>query len=224
MRYVLILLMLMMLTACGGGESPATEDANAQPTPFVPEGTQVGVNPVSDENVPIIETLIAEEIAAQNPQPYIPPLPTVGEGGLPVPPIGTLVASQTENVQAGVPFDYIYMTQIGGVNNENITIQIYKDGRVTINDRTGVISQENIEELIRHIDALNFFGLQGTFMGPAPRPNEYVYQIFIKRGGQERLLNAQDGYMPIEFASFLGYVRAVAESLSPLPPTSTPTP
>ncbi|PJF27024.1 MAG: hypothetical protein CUN52_15080 [Phototrophicales bacterium] len=116
------------------------------------------------------------------------------------------------------------MTQIGGVNNENITIQIYKDGRVTINDRTGVISQENIEELIRHIDALNFFGLQGTFIGPAPRPNEYVYQIFIKRGGQERLLNAQDGYMPIEFASFLGDVRAVAESLSPLPATSTPTP
>lgn len=224
MRYVLIIVILFTFTACQGGGDATTqpEESLATNTPFVPEGTQVGVSEVNPDDVPVIETLIAEEIAGQNPTPFAIPLATTEGQELPVPPVGTLVASQTEDLQAGTGFDYIYMTQTGGVNNESIVIEIYSDGRATINDREGMISRENIIELVRNIDALNYFGVQGTFMGPAPRPNEYVYQIYIKRGGAERLINAQDGYMPIEFSSFLGYVRSVAESLSTTPPTATP--
>ncbi len=224
MRYVLIIVILLTFTACQGGGDATTEpeESSATNTPFAPEGTQVGVSEVDPEDVPVIETLIAEEIAAQNPAPPIIPLATTEGQELPIAPVGTLIASQTEDVQAGTGFDYIYMTQTGGVNNESIVIEIYSDGRAKLNDREGIITRENIVELVRNIDSLNFFGLQGTFMGPAPRPNEYVYQIYIKRGGLERLINAQDGYMPIEFSSFLGYVRAVAEGLSTTPATATP--
>ena len=226
MRYVLIIVILFTFTACqGGGDvTPQPEESSATNTPFVPEGTQVGVSEVNPDDVPIIETLIAEEIAAQNPPSFVIPLATTEGEALPVPPVGTLVASQTEDVQAGTGFDYIYMTQTGGANNESIVIEIYGDGRAKLNNREGMISRDNIVELVRNIDSLNFFGLQGTFMGPAPRPNEYVYQIYVKRGGMERLINAQDGYMPIEFSSFLGYVRVVAEGLSTTSVISTPNP
>lgn len=219
MRYVLIVVMVCLITACqGGGDETVTN------VPSIPEGTQVGVSDVDPENVPIIETLIAQEVAAQNPTPFAIPLPTTEGEALPVPPVGTLIASRTEDVQAGTGFDYIYMTQTGGASNERIVVEIYDDGRAKFNDREGTVTNENIAELARHLDRLNFFGLQGTFMGPAPRPNEYVYQIYVKRGSVERLINAQDGYMPLEFSTFLGFVRSVAESLSPLPPTSTATP
>lgn len=224
MRYVLIIVILLTFTACqsGGDATQQPEESSATNTPFVPEGTQVGISEVNPDDVPVIETLIAEEIAAQNPPSFVIPLATTEGEALPVAPVGTLVASKTEDVQAGTGFDYIYMTQTGGASNESIVIEIYGDGRATINDRSGTVSRESIVELVRTIDTLNFFGLQGTFMGPAPRPNEYVYQIYVKRGGMERLINAQDGYMPIEFSSFLGYVRVVAEGLSTTPPTATP--
>ncbi|MDX2078154.1 MAG: hypothetical protein SFZ02_17110 [bacterium] len=212
MRYLLICLMLIMLTACGGGEEPtAIPNTDAPPTVFVPQNTPVGIVEIAPENTTTIETLIAEEVSAQNPQPFVPTLAPVEEGGLAVPLAGTLVASQTEDPQAGSAFDYIYFVQEGGANNERIVIEIYSDGRTKRNDQEGTIGQDRIIEIIRAMDALNYFGLQGTFLGPAPRPDEYIYQIYIKRGANERLINAQDGYIPIEFVQFMSTIRNVVE-------------
>ena len=224
MRYLLIGLMVILLAACGGGDSSTVTNTDVPPTVFIPQGTQVGVVPVSSENVPAIETLIAEEIVAQNPQPFVIPSPdfTLEVGELPVPLVGTLVASATEDPQAGQVFDYIYMTQTGGSNNEQIVIELYGDGRAKFNDREGQISQDAIAQIVSAMDDINYFGLQGTFMGPAPRPNEYVYQIYIQRGGNERLINAQDEYMPIEFMGLLSLVRNVAEGLQPASAEATP--
>jgi len=202
----------MMLSACGGGETTPEPTVDIQPTSFVPEGTQVGVIDVAPENVTGVETLIAEEIAAQNPQPFAPTLlPVEEEGALPVPLAGTLVASETEDPQAGLAFDYIYLLQEGGSNNERIIAEIYGDGRTTFNTREGKIGQDTIIEIIRAIDELNYFGIQGTFLGPAPRPNEYNYTIVVQRGANSRRINAQDGYIPMEFIRFLAQIRNIAE-------------
>jgi hypothetical protein len=224
MRYLLIFLMLMMLSACGGGETTPEPIVDIPPTSFVPEGTQVGVVDVAPENITGVETLIAEEISAQNPQPFAPTLlPVEEEGALPVPLAGTLVASETEDPQAGLAFDYIYLLQEGGSNNERIVSEIYGDGRTTFNAREGKIGQDALIEIIRAIDELNYFGIQGTFLGPAPRPNEYTYTIVVQRGANSRRINAQDGYIPMEVMQFMAQIRTIAESAPALAPTSTPT-
>lgn len=216
MRYLLIGLIIILLAGCGGGEpTEVVQNTDALPTVFVPEGTQVGIVEVSSENAPAIETLIAEEIAAQNPQPFVPPTlaATLEEGALPAPLVGTLVASVTEDPQAGRIFDYIYMTQTGGSENVQIVVEIYGDGRAKYNDKEGRISQDAINQIVVLMDELNYFGLVGTFIGPAPRPNEYTYQIYIQRGGIDRLINAQDGYIPVEFTGLLSLVRNSAETI-----------
>ena len=126
---------------------------------------------------------------------------------------GTLVASETEEVEPIPDFQQITLTQQGGRNNTVIRIDIYADGRVVWGDQTGFVDANTIAELNQAIRELNFFGLQGTYLGPPSNNDGYTYRIVVNSGVIERAINGQDGFMPAELIRFLGMVRSIGDSV-----------
>lgn len=205
MRRSLILLVALILAACGsGGDSEETsvpDSVSSSPVASTSEAplevTAVGAG-ITDED---LETLLPPPVT-----PIVFPTQTpASEGALPVPLPQTLVASETEDVVPRGDFDYIYFRQTGGEDGIEIVIEFFGDGRVTYNGEEGTIAEANIANLNTLINDLNFFGLQGTMMSAAPSGSEtYYYQVYIQRGNQQRSINSQDGFMPREYIAFLG--------------------
>jgi hypothetical protein len=205
--WYLILLSAFVLAACGGGDdndSTNGDNANVLPTSAA---TAVDGQGVEDETT-------FDEIAEQSfvePAPYVPATQTPSsEGALPVPLPGTLVASETEDPNVGLTFDYIFFQQTGGSENTTTVVEIYSDGRVVRDGETFTVSQNVITQLDQMIDSLNFFGLQGTMLGPPGPETSYRYRVGVTRGAETRAINAQDGFIPDEFAAFLGSIRNAA--------------
>lgn len=176
----------LFLAACGGGDTPTQEQPPA--------------NPTEEDIPPERATFEATYDSILNP----PPQPTLGgvvpteEGALEVPLPGTLVASATEDPDAGLVFDRITFVQQGGGNSATMSIEILQDGTVILDGVTSSISQEAILDLDNALDQLNFFGMQGAFMGPARSEGVYQYTLTVKRGELERMIRAEEGYMPPE--------------------------
>jgi hypothetical protein len=179
------MVLALALAACGGGGDKAT-DAPVQDATSDPNAS------AGDSGDVIAEIL--------TPQPEIQPqgVPGDDEGALEVPLPGTLVASATEDPDAGLIFDQITFTMSGGANDTSFTVELLQNGTVT---RDGVVSQvgtDVVYEIDAMLDELNFFGLQGSYLGPPADEDVYQYRIEVVRGGASRLINAQDGYLPTE--------------------------
>ena len=203
MRYTayLILILALVMAACGGDNG---DSGSPVPSP----------TPLSDEAL----TFQAEMVEVLTDETALPPLATqtpASESALVIALPGTLVASETEDPDPRGPFDYIYMQQQGGRENTTIIIEIYGDGRVTRDGMEGRISPDQIAGLNEAINTLNFFGMQGTLLGPPGGEDTYTYRVSIQRGAQARTVNAQDGYMPDEFIQLLGLIRRAGDSVSP---------
>ena len=191
---VLIMVLVLLLTACGGDEDNATSSSN---------------EPVSDEAA----TFAAEVDDVLTDATLVPPASPADDSSLVVAPPGVLVASETEDPEPRGMFDYIYMTQEGGRENTVTTIEIYGDGRIVRNSVEGRIGTEAINEIDATINEINFFGMQGTLLGPPGGEDVYYYRLVVQRGFQARTITAQDGYIPNEFLNLLSLIRQVGESI-----------
>jgi hypothetical protein len=209
MRYALYVIMIftLLLTACNGGG----DDSNGQTSGDAPQDEQTFD--------PTFEAQIQEE-ATDVPLELIPTLTPAGESALVVPLPGTLVASETEDPEPGGIFDSVYLRQEGGQNDIITITEVFSDGRVIRDGVEGLVDQISIMEIDNAINTLNFFGMQGTLMGPPGDDNTYVYRVFVVSGDNERAIMAQDGYMPPEFMALLTLVRQAGDAV---PPTATPT-
>lgn len=230
MRRHLIVLLILILAACGSDDNQQPEqpanptqapaDAVQPPQDAPPEGT-------ADPDVNVETTLSFEELVqdvlGEPPTPQIFPTVTLSEGALPVPLPGTLVASETEEAQPNPgPFDRITFLQTGGTNDIIISFEITSDGIVERDGQTASVSPDVIQRLDQMIDDLNFMGLQGTFMGPAPNDDVYQYRIAVIDGDSSRAVWSQDGFMPDQYREFLGLIRTVGDSVITAPEVGEP--
>jgi len=189
----LLILSALFLAACNGGGSPADD----QPTD---SGNQ-NPPPAATQNI----VIVTRE-------------PTLEDGQLPVPLPGTLVASATEDPDIGLVFDHIEFTQTRLSDDSTLTIEIFQDGRVVRDGETLTISEDEIFQIDIIIDELNFFGMQGNFLGPsADSGGQYRYRVRVERAGVARAVTAQDGFMPQELKDFLV---AIVQAGVPSQPTS----
>lgn len=203
---VVVLMSLLLLAACGGDDSQGGSAGDPAETDEASSGQAESQD---DED----ETLTLDELEARvraTPVPYVSPTPRF-EGGLPVAPPGTLVASETESPLAGEVFDTVTFRQEGGPNNAELTIEISSDGRVVRNDVTTTIPESEVAALNERLAEIKFFGMQGTFLGAVPKEQDYRYQMRVVMGGQQRTINAQASYMPNELKSLFAYVRGLGE-------------
>ncbi|GAB4521334.1 MAG: hypothetical protein OHK0046_32590 [Anaerolineae bacterium] len=222
LRFVYIIMSALLLAACGGGGND--ENAPAQSTPVSQnptatveilvdeEGREFALPPADEGDS--FEDQVGNILEAQNAQvPVLPTQTPASEGALPVPLPGTLVASETQEVEPIPDFTSITFNQVDGETGTTFGFQIFGDGRVVLPDgRSTVVSAETIAQLNQTIRDLNFFGLQGTYLGPPAEARKYRYQITVESGSIARTINAQDGFIPVELRQFLAAVRAIGES------------
>lgn len=215
LTFILLLMGSLILAACGGGgSSDDAESAEAATTvPQAPAGPDESMPTGPDdpgEEVPGLDELEAE-VGPERPM-VIPTQTPAGEGALPVVPPGTLIASETQDpeIEAG-RFEYIFFEQTGGPNDQTITIEIFDNGSMNYNDLSGAVDAATIELLNQRLDEINFFGLQATYMGPPGGDEIYQYRLLVRQGGIEKMINAQDGYIPREVVALLSLVRQTAE-------------
>jgi hypothetical protein len=132
----------------------------------------------------------------------------IPEGGLEIPGVGTLVASETEDPYFGQPFTKIALVTTKGTAESRVEIILNGDGTYTRNGTAGVLSATRVEAIRTALDELNFFGLQGTMLGPGGGGNEAAaqYGLSIERGGFARSIVSMDGYMPQQYLEFVGLI------------------
>lgn len=128
-----------------------------------------------------------------------------------LPPAGTLVISNNPNPDAGMVFDDLTFTRTGGLSGETISITLTGAGVLTRNGVTSQVSSDQITQLVKAIDDMDFFGLDGVFTAPGTSPDAYHYSLTIERNGSARMINAEDGFIPPELAKMFGLVTALGQ-------------
>ncbi|MCU0496615.1 MAG: hypothetical protein MUF87_04595 [Anaerolineae bacterium] len=191
------------ISACGGNEGSTTE-----PLPTVVNANSTDPAPTMDTSVTLVLPPTITILPQDTPTPEI----TI-EGALPIPGPRTLVASQTEDPNANVPFTQITLIRtegpiFGGSPQPPLNIEIQANGTVTYGEASGQLAQAEIDQINTLIREVNFFGMQNNFISEAPvtGSDEYVYQLTILRGEQERLMTARDGFLPQELRDMLAYI------------------
>ncbi len=197
---ILLVLVMLVLAACGGGgDTDDTGDAG--------EGEQTDIPSEGDE----IPLDTGEVTPTDNPYIVIvTPRSPEDEFALEVPLPGTLVASATEDPDAALIFDRIVLTRTGGPTGETLEIELLSDGTIIRNGVTGATTYERIIVIDDIIDELNFFGMQGALIGPGGDSEVYRYTIRVYRGDSNRMITAEDGYIPNEFQRLLSTIITTA--------------
>lgn len=194
MRWRILLFIIAMLTI--GACTPAEES-----TPVASDGEGAAAVDTSPEPTPQAIVVVTRNFDDE---------PTA-EGALPIPIPGTLVASETEDPDAGLIFDRIYLVRTGIESGEAIRdeIELLQDGQFTRNGRSGIADTNTIARIDEWIDTVNFYGMQGAMLGPSSETDDYRYSLTIERNGLERTINSQDGFMPIAYMNLLGEILLV---------------
>ncbi|MEQ8672208.1 MAG: hypothetical protein RLP44_10360 [Aggregatilineales bacterium] len=218
------LLSVFMLTACGGGgdDTPAPEGATPEAQNQSPVEEFSGDD--VDAETPNADATYYNEfgtiIPPEQVTPYVQqPLSSGGLDGFYAPPVGVLGAASTEEPIPGEArasgFDYIFYEQSGGINDETLRIEVYSDGRVTLDGESVAPARSaEIEAIATLMDEINFFGMQGTFLGPAATDDTYYYRMGASQNeGLSRLIQARDGFMPPEIIRLFALVRGLVEDI-----------
>lgn len=180
MRPILLLLLagLLIMAACAPEE--------ASPTAALPEATLEPTAPIG-----VVVTRAPVDEAG-------------GDFALPEAGVGTLVASETEDPNAGLIFDRVRLTRSGGPRSEEgVVLEIFQNGSYTRNGASGSISQQEVARLDALLDEINFFGLQGNMLGPSGEDPAYRFTLTVVRGADERTIQSQDGWMPQAYIQLL---------------------
>jgi hypothetical protein len=126
-----------------------------------------------------------------------------------LPPVGTMIAPATEDPEAGLIFDVVYLEQTGGFTGIPLTVEIHSDGRLVRDGVEGRVTPEQVAEIDNIIKEIKFFGIQGQFEPAAANPDAYLYKISVDRGGASRTINAQDGFTPEPLLRLINAVSAL---------------
>lgn len=206
------LLLLVSLAACTGGSPtsviPTLAVTNTppspQPTATLPddqgpeEGTvrPTDVAPIDNPTATIDPTLAAT--IEQINQAAATSGAAVGAPSIEPPLVGTINAPATEDANAGLTFDEIYFSQIGGIAGTTLIIYVYPDGRVLRDDQQFTITPDQVRAIDDKLDEINFFGMQGSFTSAGGSADTYTYELSVARGEDTRNIVAEDGLIPPE--------------------------
>ncbi|TVR22171.1 MAG: hypothetical protein EA396_06700 [Anaerolineaceae bacterium] len=169
MRYILLGLLILLLAACGGNgdDSAGEEEAATQPPSAV----------IGAPDEAALEALIQEAAGMAEPVP-------------------TPEAIVTEEPAPDQRFDWITFRWTGGIDDLDITLAVYSDGRIVRGGVESRISDEQIERLHDLLLQTDFFsfGLQAAFI--PPRPERYSYEISVQRGDSVAEVQFTDDRIP----------------------------
>lgn len=232
MPVLLLLALLLTVSGCGGGATATPELPTEVPLGDNPPGDAAtpdgsgntggdplnptvevadGANPENLVTQPFsgglaflltqpAETPILETVTAQ---------PTI-EGALVPGGVGTMVVSATEDPDAGVPFLRIRLERslgplVGGAPLPPMVIELNGNGGITVNGKSGTVTQQVLDQLNAQIREMNYFGISGDFLGvtPVEGTDEYLYVLTVERGDLLQMLTLRDRLMPQPLRTFV---------------------
>jgi hypothetical protein len=205
----------LLLVGCGGNTPPATTEA--PPVADLVTTSEVTTEPTFAGPTVDLQITAPPEGATQPPFPTIRP---TFEGEIIALDSRTLVASRTEDPNAGMPFTSIRIERNGSNSsfglmtpNPPLIIDIQGNGQVTFGDLQGQIPQQTLDQMNERIRTIDFFGISGDFIGVLPLEGleEYIYKVTIIRGDLTRSIDARDSVMPQELRDFIAYLFQTAQ-------------
>lgn len=208
---IILCVFTALLASCSGGETPPTAMPSVEPPVSTPIDTPDPGAP------PTVISPFGTLPPAPSAPPDLGPRPEVtGVDDQPKPGgIGTLVAVGTVNPDLPTGFDKIILVRTGGPADENgqsiqEVIILERSGAISRNGINGVASARATAEISTMIDAINIFAIQANFTGSVPLegPTAYIYQMQVEIGPSERLLTAQDGFIPEPLEAIIAAVMA----------------
>ncbi len=233
MRYALLIGLLMLLVACSGDsnddqELPTALPTNTspppageiQPTPANPEalaGVTVGPEGqlegvVQDEPTTPEPTAVVVgadfEARADGTDPEVVRGPTGVPMIVPASPEPGAQAFVTEEVEPIGDFEVVELVQSGGRNDIETTIEIFADGRVVQDGQEGMVDPNTVQRLNQMIRSMDFYGMQGTFIGPPGDEAGYTYRLYVSASETARSITMRDGYLTPELQDMLGLIVA----------------
>lgn len=202
---LLLMIVILALAACTGGEAPAESTA-------VPE---------ESTDVPA-EVAPTQAVIVVTRDPNDSPFGAVDEE-----------VEVTEDPNPDALFDSIRIIRMGGGDGvETIELELRQDGSYVRNGTAGVISPENVLEVDAQLDEVQFFRMNGDMLGPGGDDRAFTYGVTVERAGSRRTIQADDRYMPIVFKEFVARVLQIGVGPQSTPiqrpteqsPTEPPTP
>ncbi len=185
LKTLCVLCALLLLASCGGGDAPATEtNTNADATETVA---------VSEEGTPQAIILVTRQ-ASEEETPDI--LENFGAEDM--------IASATEDPDRDLVFDRLQFARYGGRFPDRIDITLNQDGTLTRNDVSGSVSPDIVLQVDTLLDEINFFGIQNIMVALAAETSNTRYNLRVVRGGNDRTITSEDGYMPPEYMALIG--------------------
>ncbi|MBE2267329.1 MAG: hypothetical protein IAE80_03795 [Anaerolinea sp.] len=189
MKRLMIVMLVMLLAACGGQPEPTATPVPPTPIPATDASAGGGIQATSALSE------IQQTVAFAEPGTLIP-------AG-----VGTMQAPDAPPFA----FDRVLFTQTGGLAGVNIQIDVYADGRVIRNGTESRASEDAITNLNRLLEAINIFNLSGQFMSPGAAADAFTYSLTVVKGGSNRTIMSQDGYTPQELFEIYDAIRAFGQ-------------
>lgn len=201
MRCYFMILIALLLAACGGGS----------PTATLPAPTSA---PESTENANVT----------------VAPIPTdmvLNIIGVTLPPPGTLVmAPVTEDPYAGTLFYSLQLTRTGGPGDTELTVRLLPDGTLTRGPLSITVSEAEVIAIDTLLDTIRFFDINGTFSSINRSPDTYTYIVTLESPAGGRSIISDDQLTPPELRMLFDAILALGIDTPEVPPeiaTGAPT-
>jgi hypothetical protein len=100
-------------------------------------------------------------------------------------------------------FTRLVYVQIGGAGNQTLTVELTRDGTLTRSGVTAVLPASEVTAVINALEAIRFFDIGGTFVGPSSPEGAYVYSLTVETSDDTgRSLDAHEAFTPPDLQSF----------------------
>lgn len=212
MRQTALIVLILMLSACGGNAITPPPTATPDITTQVPTSQVDALNPFGvTQAIPTVEGTPIDLFAtltargeANVPDPNASVATFVPYGGIEVsetpPPIGVAsYSSVTEDPNIGLIFDQVILVRQGGLNATIDEVRLQSDGTLTWN---GIpqppVDRTTVEAVDATLDEINIFGLVGQFKRFITEPYDYVYTLQVSRAGAELSFMTDSSLTPPE--------------------------
>ncbi len=175
---------VLVLAACGGTPQPTA-------TPVPPTAVPPTVAPANVSVATMAATL-----------------------GLPQPGTAIIPDQPTPNAPTPEPISFtdITFTQTGGIANLALKIDLHGDGTLIRDGKTSAVTPSDIKAINTLLDQIQFFALQGIFVGPGATSDTYTYSVTVTTADRSRTIQSQDGLTPPQLNQLYDAIRKLNNS------------
>lgn len=180
-KWTVMGLLIFILAACG----------TSDPTP-APSGNDTSAGEATQE-----PTAPAFVLVTRQPSEEVTPDILENYGAT------ELIASATEDPERELVFDRLQFARYGGRFPERLDITLNQDGTFTRNGTNGVLPASEVLRIDALLDEVNFFGIQNIMTSLAAESANTRYSLRVVRGGNDRTILSEDGFMPAEYMALI---------------------